>query len=256
MGAEGAGRYHSTLNNVFMKGKSCLTSLTAFYNETTGLVDEGKAVDSVHLYFSKAFDTVSANILIDKLKKCGLVGGVVDRPLAAIDLINVYKGEDQRQWAQTKTQEIPFKHMKKLFYHEGGETLQKVAQRGCGVSILEDIQNWTKHSPEQPALADPALSKGLDEMFSRGPFNHPMTMIRELENLTYEERLNELCLFSLGKTRLRGYLTTHFIKSLKHRYREGGNAPFTRMHSDRTRGNRHKLLRGNAVWLYEKTCTL
>lgn len=59
-------------------------------------------------------------------------------------------------------------------------------------------------------------------------------------------------MFSLGKTRLRGDLTTPFIKHLKHRYREGGDAFFTRMHSDRTRGNMYKLLRGNAVWLYEK----
>jgi len=38
----------------------------------TGWVDEGRAVDVVYLDFSKAFDTVSCNILIDKLRKCGL----------------------------------------------------------------------------------------------------------------------------------------------------------------------------------------
>jgi len=35
-------------------------------------VDEGRAVDVVYFDFSKAFDTVSHNTLVGKLRKCGI----------------------------------------------------------------------------------------------------------------------------------------------------------------------------------------
>jgi len=56
----------------FTKGKSCLTNMIAFYDGMSGWVDEGRAVDVVYLNFSNAFDTVSHNILLGKLRKCGL----------------------------------------------------------------------------------------------------------------------------------------------------------------------------------------
>ncbi|KAK4828844.1 LOW QUALITY PROTEIN: hypothetical protein QYF61_000901 [Mycteria americana] len=58
----------------FMKGRSCLTNLISFYDKVTHLVDEGKAVDVVYLDFSKAFDTASHSILLEKVAACGLDG--------------------------------------------------------------------------------------------------------------------------------------------------------------------------------------
>lgn len=56
----------------FTKGQSCVINLIAFCAVMTIWVDEGKAVDVVYLDFSKAFDAVSHNILVMKLRKCGI----------------------------------------------------------------------------------------------------------------------------------------------------------------------------------------
>ena len=45
-----------------------MTNLINFYDEMTGLVEERRAVDTVYLDFTKAFDTVSRkSLLLEKL---------------------------------------------------------------------------------------------------------------------------------------------------------------------------------------------
>jgi len=68
-------------------------------------------------------------------------------------------------------------------------------------------------------------------------------MIRGLKYLSYKDRLRELGLFSLEKRRLQGHLIAAF-QYLKGAYRKDGEGLFTRVCSDRTRGNGCKLKEG------------
>lgn len=54
----------------FTKGKSCLIKLS---DKMSCPVDEGRAVDTVRLEFSKASETASHKSLIDKVFTSGLV---------------------------------------------------------------------------------------------------------------------------------------------------------------------------------------
>ena len=52
-----------------------------------------------------------------------------------------------------ETQEVPSEHQETIFYCEDDQALEQVAQRGCGVSLLEDIKKLFG----QPVLLDNLL---------------------------------------------------------------------------------------------------
>ena len=58
----------------FRNGRSCLSQLLAQYDKILECMEEGNGVDVVYLDFGKAFDKVDINLLLQKIKKCGIGG--------------------------------------------------------------------------------------------------------------------------------------------------------------------------------------
>ena len=62
----------------FLQGRSTDTILLKFYDYVTDCMDRNLVVDAVFLDFSKAFESVPHDILIARLKSCGIGGNVAD----------------------------------------------------------------------------------------------------------------------------------------------------------------------------------
>ena len=71
----------------FMQGRSTVTQLLTVYHEILDNLASGIEVDVIHLDFSKAFDKVSNNILLNKLSGYGIRGSV-------LQWFNSYLAED------------------------------------------------------------------------------------------------------------------------------------------------------------------
>jgi len=71
----------------------------------------------------------------------------------------------------------------------------------------------------------------------------------------YEEQFKGLGLFNLEKRIHKRNLEAVF-QCLEDSHRENGGTPFTRMHGNPTRGNRHKSLQGNSAWIQVKSALL
>jgi len=101
-------------------------------------------------------------------------------------LINVYKflKERYKQGARfftgvssdrTRGNRQRLKHkrfhlnVKETLFHCEDDRVQ-VAQQGCGVYTLGDIQKLSGYGPGQPAFGDPTQAGELDQVISRGPF--------------------------------------------------------------------------------------
>jgi len=60
-----------TDNMASLKAKSCQKDLVAFCDRVTVLMDNRRATGVIYLNLSKAFDTVSHNILVSQLERHG-----------------------------------------------------------------------------------------------------------------------------------------------------------------------------------------
>lgn len=68
-----------------------------------------------------------------------------------VRLLGGAKQQDERQSAETGTQEVPFE--KEFLYYEGNLALEQAPQRGCRVSSLEILEN---HLDTEHVLRDSA----------------------------------------------------------------------------------------------------
>ena len=73
-----AGGFISTSQHGFRSGRSTLTQLLVHWNNVLRNLNNGIEVDVIYVDFEKAFDKVSVDVLLAKLKKCGVRGKLLD----------------------------------------------------------------------------------------------------------------------------------------------------------------------------------
>ena len=72
---------HKLLNpsqHGFLKARSCLTNMLDFLDEITKWIGEGSPVNTIYLDFQNAFNKVSHQRLLLKLKAHGIGDGIIN----------------------------------------------------------------------------------------------------------------------------------------------------------------------------------
>ena len=73
-----ANKFFSNCQHGFRQHRSCVTQLLEVMNDLTTLLEDKEDIDIIYLDFSKAFDTVPHQRLINKLKAYGITGKLID----------------------------------------------------------------------------------------------------------------------------------------------------------------------------------
>ncbi|KAJ7419856.1 hypothetical protein BTVI_23650 [Pitangus sulphuratus] len=166
----------------FMGGKSCLSNLIFFYEKVTHLADQGKPVNVIVLDFSKAFDTVSQGILLDKMSSPQLdkhiMWWLVGERESDFEVLGVWLG---------------FNHSYVLFKVK----LDGAVRTGCmnrGVVIQAGIntysQPWSARSLDSATLWLGDMEFGLTSGRAVGPFQEYLDLF--WTNLEAILKLNSL----------------------------------------------------------------